>query len=146
MSSQGLPTTATSPNQSHPILDPLAFDNVRGLAGTQSVIGGGADEAEEDNGDGAVRRARRGPTGVDVTNIPPVKDTTGEMVMESFGLFLEKCVIIRCRSHGKEKITSTNRGKASRTRLLSPTHHAQMPMLSLRPRARADTTSRRSTT
>ena len=80
------------------MLDPLAFDNVRGLAGTQSAIDarsrGGYDgeEAEEDNGDGGVRRARRGPTGIDVTNIPQVKDTTGEMVMESFGLFLEKSV------------------------------------------------------
>lgn len=81
------------------MLDPLAFDNVRGLAGTQSAIDARsrgayeADEAEEDNGDGAVRRARRGPAGVDISSIPPVKDTTGEMVMESFGLFLEKSVL-----------------------------------------------------
>lgn len=98
MSSPALPTTATSPTGSRPMLDPLAFDNVRGLAGTQSAIdarsrgGYDAEEAEEDNGDGAVRRARRGPTGIDVTSIPQVKDTTGEMVMESFGLFLEKSV------------------------------------------------------
>ena len=101
MSSPALPPSATSPTQSRPIIDPLAFDNVRGLAGTQSSIGAhnrnrangyDAEEAEEDNGDEGVRRARRGPTGVNVDDIPRVKDTTGEMVMESFALFLEKSV------------------------------------------------------
>jgi DNA replication licensing factor MCM6 len=102
MSSPALPPSATSPTQSRPILDPLAFDNVRGLAGTQSSIGAhnnrnrgngyDAEEAEEDNGDEGVRRARRGPTGINVDDIPRVKDTTGEMVMESFALFLEKSV------------------------------------------------------
>jgi DNA replication licensing factor MCM6 len=98
MSSPALPPSATSPTQSRPIIDPLAFNNVRGLAGTQSGIdarsrnGNGYEdeEAEEDNGDETTRRTRRGPTGVNVDDIPRVKDTTGEMVMESFGLFLEK--------------------------------------------------------
>lgn len=98
MSSPALPTTATTPTGSRPMLDPLAFDNVRGLAGTQSAIdarsrgGYDAEEAEEDNGEGTARRARRGPAGVDVSSIPQVKDTTGETVMESFAIFLEKSV------------------------------------------------------
>jgi hypothetical protein len=94
MSSPALPPSATSPTQSRPIIDPLAFNEVRGLQGTQSAIDArsrrGGSEAEEDNGDGTVQRPRRGPTGVNVDDIPRVKDTTGEMVMDSFALFLEK--------------------------------------------------------
>lgn len=93
MSSPALPPSATSPTQSRPIIDPLAFNNVRGLQGTQSAIDARSrhgSEAEEDNGDETVQRPRRGPTGVNVDDIPRVKDTTGEMVMESFALFLEK--------------------------------------------------------
>jgi DNA replication licensing factor MCM6 len=93
MSSPALPPSATTPTQSRPIIDPLAFNNVRGLQGTQSAIDARSrhgSEAEEDNGDETVQRPRRGPTGVNVDDIPRVKDTTGEMVMESFALFLEK--------------------------------------------------------
>lgn len=93
MSSPALPPSATSPTQSRPIIDPLAFNSVRGLQGTQSAIDArsrhAGSEAEEDNGDETVQRPRRGPTGVNVDDIPRVKDTTGEMVMDSFALFLE---------------------------------------------------------
>lgn len=74
-------------------MDPLAFNNVRGLAGTPAgARDRNGSEAEEDNGDEVVRRPRRGPTGVNLDDIPRVKDDTGDKVMDSFVLFLEKSV------------------------------------------------------
>lgn len=83
---------------SRPMIDPLAFDNVRGLQGSipganGTAVRAGADEAEEVDevtgrrrGGGAGRQARLNNT----DDIPRVKDTTGEKVMESFAMFLEK--------------------------------------------------------
>jgi DNA replication licensing factor MCM6 len=96
MSSPALPHTATSPTQSRPVIDPLAFDNVRGLQGTQESIGARqrngyqAEEAEEDNGDEGVQRVRRGPTGVNIDDIPRMKDKLGESIMNTFISFLEE--------------------------------------------------------
>jgi DNA replication licensing factor MCM6 len=89
----GSPESSSLPQQSRQIIDPLAFDNVRGLAGTQNGDGfrGHADEAEEDNADGAAtrrRRVRRGQDDLDA--IPRVRDTTGEQVADTFKDFLAK--------------------------------------------------------
>lgn len=85
-----MPSSSAS-NGSRPAIDPNAFDGVRGLRGTNP-----ADEAEEVDdvnegprsrgGRGAGRAARNNM----VDDIPRVKDTTGEKVMESFMVFLEK--------------------------------------------------------
>ena len=69
------------------VIDPLAFDNVRGLNGTR------AESADvEDTATGAAPRRGGGRRGglEDVNDIPRVKDATGEKVLESFALFLEK--------------------------------------------------------
>jgi len=89
MSSPALPRSENSPTPTRDIIDPLAFNDVRGLAGTAGARRNGS-EAEEDNGDDVVRRPRRGPTGVNLDDIPRVKDDTGDKVMDSFVLFLEK--------------------------------------------------------
>ena len=94
MSSPALPRSENSPTPTREILDPLAFNDVRGLAGTPAgARDRNGSEAEEDNGDEVVRRPRRGPTGVNLDDIPRVKDDTGDKVMDSFVLFLEKSVI-----------------------------------------------------
>ena len=67
---------------------------MRGLNG--SVPGangtGRADEAEEEGaaGTGARRGAGRQARLNDMDDVPRVKDATGEKVMESFAMFLEK--------------------------------------------------------
>jgi hypothetical protein len=95
MSSPALPRSENSPTPTREILDPLAFNDVRGLAGTPAgARDRNGSEAEEDNGDEVVRRPRRGPTGVNLDDIPRVKDDTGDKVMDSFVLFLEKLVIL----------------------------------------------------
>lgn len=98
MSSPGFPPSSGpvggTPNsslpQSRPIVDPLAFDNVRGLGGSQDNgdRDGSMDVDETATGRGPRRGARRAR--VDGDDIPRVKDATGEKVMESFALFLEK--------------------------------------------------------
>jgi len=94
MSSPALPRSENSPTPTRETLDPLAFNYVRGLAGTPAgARDRNGSEAEEDNGDEVVRRPRRGPTGVNLDDIPRVKDDTGDKVMDSFVLFLEKLVI-----------------------------------------------------
>ena len=82
----GTPHSSSLPT-SRPIVDPLAFDNVRGLRGSLP----GPDEAEEE---GVVRRGGAGPMArrEDQADVPRVKDATGEKVMESFALFLERRV------------------------------------------------------
>lgn len=84
---------SSAPN-SRPIIDPLAFEGVRGLHG--SIPGangtGRADEAEEEGatGTGARRGVGRQARLNDTDDVPRVKDATGEKVMESFAMFLEK--------------------------------------------------------
>jgi DNA replication licensing factor MCM6 len=90
----GTPNSSSLP-QSRTIINPLAFDNVRGLAGTQGSINGGdgrrGDDEAEDEDEMVARRRGGGRRRMDDTDaIPRVKDTTGEKVMESFALFLEK--------------------------------------------------------
>jgi DNA replication licensing factor MCM6 len=88
---------------SRPIIDPLAFDNVRGLNGSIPTANGGTGDAEAEVGEDITGR-RRG-TGrrnrlEDTDGIPRVKDATGEKVMESFALFLEKWASSQPLSHG----------------------------------------------
>lgn len=54
---------------------------------------GNASEAEEEGAIQGGRGRRQGRRGVELDAIPRVKDTTGEKVMESFILFLEKLVV-----------------------------------------------------
>ena len=97
--SSGLAPTPSSSSlpQSRPIIDPLAFDNVRGLGGSlpngngPSRPLGAASEAGEDIT--GTRRGGRRARLEDTDAIPRVKHATGEKVMESFALFLEKSVI-----------------------------------------------------
>ena len=76
------------------MIDPLAFDNVRGLGGslpgaTPNGFGGAQAEVGEDI-TGRSRRTGRQARFNDTDDVPRVKDATGEKVMESFALFLEK--------------------------------------------------------
>lgn len=76
-----------------PIVDPLAFENVHGLAGSLPGARNGDGDGSEAEEEGAVqggRGRRQVRRGLDFDDIPRVKDTTGEKVMESFVLFLEK--------------------------------------------------------
>lgn len=86
----------SSPPGNRPIVDPLAFENVHGLAGSlpgaRNVDVDGS-EAEEEGAVQGGRGRRQGRRGLDFDAIPRVKDTTGEKVMESFILFLEKLVM-----------------------------------------------------
>ena len=77
-------------NQSN--FDPLAFDSVPGLNGTLPGQRGGAGEAVEDTETGQAPRRGTGRRArfEDTADIPRVKDQTGEKLMESFALFLEK--------------------------------------------------------
>lgn len=89
------PRRSSSPGN-RPIVDPLAFENVHGLAGSLPGArngNGGASEAEEEGAIQGGRGRRQGRRGVELDAIPRVKDTTGEKVMESFILFLEKLVM-----------------------------------------------------
>lgn len=61
------------------------------------VVGRGRPEAEED-GAGPQSRRRR-PKGQMNMDIPPVRDATGEKVMESFELFLKSYAVI-CLTSG----------------------------------------------
>lgn len=100
----GLPSSPaqglTSPNssslpQSRPIIDPLAFEDVRGLGGSRQngpPIDGSVDGEEDGAADTGRTRGPKRNTGIDVQNIPRVKDATGETVMKSFIAFLEKSV------------------------------------------------------
>ncbi|WRT67336.1 uncharacterized protein IL334_004306 [Kwoniella shivajii] len=91
----GSPNSSSLPQSR--TLDPLAFDNVRGLGGSipgatgagPGVNGDEGSQAGEDNTDGTRNAQRRARSGVDPDSIPRVKDATGEKVMESFALFLE---------------------------------------------------------
>ena len=96
----GTPDSSLLP-QSRPIIDPLAFDNVHGLGGSlpggtgnaAGAGGGRVDEAIDTETGEAVRRGGGGGRRArleDTNDIPRVKDATGEKVMESFALFLEK--------------------------------------------------------
>lgn len=85
------PGTPQSQSLGQSNFDPLAFDNVPGLNGTLPGQGrgdGGVEDTETGNAPrrGGGRRARL----EDTADIPRVKDATGEKVMESFSLFLEK--------------------------------------------------------
>ncbi|ORY28278.1 putative DNA unwinding-related protein [Naematelia encephala] len=85
------PNSSSLP-QSRPIVDPLAFDNVRGLGGSLpndvSREGGpGEDITGNERRRGGAGGRRNVPEDTDA--IPRVKDATGEKVMESFQLFLE---------------------------------------------------------
>lgn len=72
------------------ILDPLAFDNVPGLNGTQP---GAANEAVEDTATGnAPRRGGMRRRFEDTADIPRVRDPTGESIMTQFAKFLEEYV------------------------------------------------------
>ena len=84
------PASSSLP-QTRPMIDPLAFDNVRGLGGSLpgANANGAAPEAGEDI-TGTTRRIGRRARFEDQADIPRVKDATGEKVMESFALFLEK--------------------------------------------------------
>ncbi|EIW70041.1 hypothetical protein TREMEDRAFT_29695 [Tremella mesenterica DSM 1558] len=82
-SSAPTPQSSSLPT-SRPVVDPLAFDNVRGLRGSPA----GVEEAEEE-GTGGRRGPGRRARFDDVADVPRVKDATGEKVMESFALFLE---------------------------------------------------------
>lgn len=85
-------TPHSSPLPQSRTLDPLAFDNVPGLNGT--LPGGGLDGGVEDTETGQAPRRGGGRRArfEDTADIPRVKDATGEKVMESFALFLEKSV------------------------------------------------------
>lgn len=73
--------------QSRPAIDPQAYDDVHGLGGSRP-------RTEAQTGEDIVPRPpRRIGAGVDISTVPRVKDTTGEKVMESFELFLERCVM-----------------------------------------------------
>lgn len=91
------PNSSSLP-QSRPMIDPLAFDNVHGLGG--SLPNGNAASRPTANGSVAgeditgVRRGGQRTGFQDPDAIPRVKDATGEKVMESFALFLEKWVPI----------------------------------------------------
>lgn len=68
--------------------DPLNFDD-------EAVVGGGAPEAQDEDDAAAARRRRpkaarnqQALTG----DVPPVKDQTGEVVLEHFEAFLTKYV------------------------------------------------------
>lgn len=70
-------------------LDPLLFEHVHGLGGPHDAIPAGSrTEAQtgEDTDDGP--RRPRNTRFQEV--IPPVKDTTGDKVTESFEMFLER--------------------------------------------------------
>lgn len=88
-SAGGAYPSSSAPAGSRPGVDPNAFDNIRGLQGSHP-----ADEAEEADetggGGGGRRRGGRSARTQNVDDIPRVKDTTGEKVMESFQVFLEK--------------------------------------------------------
>ncbi|OXH40157.1 minichromosome maintenance protein 6 [Cryptococcus neoformans] len=82
----------SSPPGNRPIVDPLAFENVHGLAGSLPGARNGDGDGSEAEEEGAVqggRGRRQVRRGLDFDDIPRVKDTTGEKVMESFVLFLE---------------------------------------------------------
>ena len=92
------------------MIDPLAFDNVHGLGG--SLPNGNAASRPTANGSVAgeditgVRRGGQRTGFQDPDAIPRVKDATGEKVMESFALFLEKWVphphlVHRCMFTGR---------------------------------------------
>lgn len=84
--------SSSLPTGSRPALDPNQFDGVRGLRGTNPADE--AEEVDEVNGPGGSRgrgrAAGRQARNNMVDDIPRVKDTTGEKVMESFAVFLEK--------------------------------------------------------
>lgn len=89
-----LPSSSAGPNtSSRPIIDPLAFNNVRGLQGSIPGANGTAPRADEAEEVDELTGRRRGPgraARIAVDDVPRVKDTTGEKVMESFAMFLEK--------------------------------------------------------
>ena len=96
-SSSGLAPTPNSSSlpQSRSIIDPLAFDNVRGLGGSLPSGSGPSRPVANDSEAGEEplsvrRRGGRRARFEDTDAIPRVKDATGEKVMESFALFLEK--------------------------------------------------------
>jgi DNA replication licensing factor MCM6 len=60
------------------------------------AAGRGGPEAEE--GGGAQQNRRRRPKGQMNMDVPPVRDATGEKVMESFELFLKTYAVICGRS------------------------------------------------
>jgi hypothetical protein len=81
-----------------PILDPLGFTSNQtgnlssGIIPGVRVTAPRDDEAEEE---GTARRGGRRRLREDLDNVPRVKDTTGEKVMERFASFLERSVITR---------------------------------------------------
>lgn len=75
--------------QSRPMIDPLAFDDVHGLGGSRGD-NNRTPRTEAQEGEDVVQRPPRRTGNVDTSTIPRIKDTTGEKVMESFELFLEK--------------------------------------------------------
>ncbi len=61
------------------------------------VAGRGRPEAEEDGA--AHQNRRRRPKGQMNMDVPPVRDATGEKVMESFELFLKAYAVV-CLTNG----------------------------------------------
>lgn len=81
--------------QSRPAIDPLAFDDVHGLGGSRGTANGRGPRTEAQTGEDITERPTRRNTGhPDPSAIPRVKDDTGDKVMESFEMFLEKCVVV----------------------------------------------------
>lgn len=118
----GLPPSSApsaTPNSSslpvsRPIVDPLAFGNVRGLGGSLPNNAGAANGSEAGEDIAGQRRGGRRARLEDTENIPRVKDATGEKVMESFALFLEKWVSpidmeLMCQLHGADCISRYTR-------------------------------------
>jgi DNA replication licensing factor MCM6 len=89
------PSTPHSESLNQSNFDPLAFDSVPGLNGTLPGQRSRADagEAVEDTETGQAPRRGTGRRArfEDTADVPRVKDQTGEKLMESFALFLEKC-------------------------------------------------------
>lgn len=88
----GTPQSSSLP-QSRPVIDPLAYNDVHGLGGSlpNGAAGAAVDEADTaEDLTGTSRRRGAASRFNDTEAIPRVKDATGEKVMESFALFLEK--------------------------------------------------------
>lgn len=89
----GTPQSSSLP-QSRPVIDPLAYNDVHGLGGSipNGAAAAGVEEADtaEDLTGNSGRRRGAASRFNDTEAIPRVKDATGEKVMESFALFLEK--------------------------------------------------------